>query len=326
MNEMAWLACKNPRTMLEALADKADERKLRLFLCACCRRLWPLLTDERSRAAVEAFENSLDEAVAGATWPAVQPAAAAVEAAQVAQAEAAQAAEEAQRTRTRTWAQTWAVEGTPVPAALVQTAAEQQETQAAAEAAQAALEAARVAEAATSNLNPARATVTQAAELAVRAVGMSRLAALSRARAARWLQRAEEEADRPVTRKKAALRAAQVAEWVEQQEETAREKTWRTEERALRAERQAQCDLLRDIFGFPGRAVSLRAAWLKAHDGRVIKLARSIYDERRFQDLPVLADALEEAGCTNEALLSHCRTPGEHVRGCWVVDALLAKG
>jgi hypothetical protein len=54
-------------------------------------------------------------------------------------------------------------------------------------------------------------------------------------------------------------------------------------------------------------------------------LAQVIYDERRFADLPILADALEEAGCTNTDILDHCRLPGEHVRGCWVVDLILRK-
>jgi hypothetical protein len=55
-------------------------------------------------------------------------------------------------------------------------------------------------------------------------------------------------------------------------------------------------------------------------------MAQAIYEGRRFADLPVLADALEDAGCADAALLGHCRGPGEHVRGCWVVDLLLGKG
>jgi hypothetical protein len=57
----------------------------------------------------------------------------------------------------------------------------------------------------------------------------------------------------------------------------------------------------------------------------VIALAEAIYDERAFDRLPILADALEEAGCTNADILNHCRQPGEHVRGCWVVDLILGK-
>jgi hypothetical protein len=54
-------------------------------------------------------------------------------------------------------------------------------------------------------------------------------------------------------------------------------------------------------------------------------LAHAIYAERAFARLPILADALEEAGYHNEDLLNHCRSKGEHTRGCWAVDALLGK-
>jgi hypothetical protein len=61
------------------------------------------------------------------------------------------------------------------------------------------------------------------------------------------------------------------------------------------------------------------------NDGAVVKLAESIYTERAFDRLPILADALEDAGCTDAAVLDHCRGPGPHVRGCWVVDLVLGK-
>jgi hypothetical protein len=57
----------------------------------------------------------------------------------------------------------------------------------------------------------------------------------------------------------------------------------------------------------------------------VLAIARHIYDDRAFHDLPIMADALEDAGCTNADLLAHCRGPGPHVRGCWVVDLMLGK-
>jgi hypothetical protein len=60
-------------------------------------------------------------------------------------------------------------------------------------------------------------------------------------------------------------------------------------------------------------------------DGIVPKLGQAIYAERRFNHLPILADAFEEAGCTNAGILNHCRLPGEHVRGCWVIDLILGK-
>ncbi len=92
-------------------------------------------------------------------------------------------------------------------------------------------------------------------------------------------------------------------------------------------ERSRQSDLARCIFGNPFQATpTLDPAWLAWHDGTVRRLAEVIYAERQYAHLPVLADALEEAGCTDAAILAHCRGGGEHVRGCWVVDLLLGKG
>jgi hypothetical protein len=89
--------------------------------------------------------------------------------------------------------------------------------------------------------------------------------------------------------------------------------------------RSRQAELLRDLFGNPFRPLNLDPSWLSWRDGTIPKLAEAIYDERAFDRLPILADALEDAGCTNEDILTHCRQPGEHVRGCWVVDLLLGK-
>jgi hypothetical protein len=87
-------------------------------------------------------------------------------------------------------------------------------------------------------------------------------------------------------------------------------------------EREVQAALLRDLFGNPFRPASLGAAWL-TRDAST--LAQSIYDDRNFVDLPILADALEEAGCSDPDILGHCRSGGDHVRGCWVVDLVLNK-
>ncbi|HUR53438.1 MAG TPA: hypothetical protein VMZ71_04880 [Gemmataceae bacterium] len=57
----------------------------------------------------------------------------------------------------------------------------------------------------------------------------------------------------------------------------------------------------------------------------MIALANGIYEERAFDRLPILADALQDAGCDNDGILTHCRGDGAHVRGCWVVDLLLGK-
>jgi hypothetical protein len=89
--------------------------------------------------------------------------------------------------------------------------------------------------------------------------------------------------------------------------------------------RQAQNALLRDVLGNPFRRPAIDPAWLHAQDGAAVKLAEAVYEGRAFERLPVLADALEEAGCTDADLLGHCRGGGEHVRGCWVVDLVLGR-
>jgi hypothetical protein len=90
-------------------------------------------------------------------------------------------------------------------------------------------------------------------------------------------------------------------------------------------ELQAQAELVRDIFGNPFRSVTVDPALLAWAGGTVAGLARAVYDERAFDRLPILADALEDAGCAHAAILRHCRGRGVHVRGCWVVDLLLGK-
>jgi hypothetical protein len=102
---------------------------------------------------------------------------------------------------------------------------------------------------------------------------------------------------------------------------------WLTAEQqqAWERERARQCDLLRCVFGNPFRPVTFDPSWVSTHDGVVLRLARLIYEERRWADLPVLGDALEDAGCRDEAVLAHCRGGGEHARGCWVVDLVLGR-
>jgi hypothetical protein len=90
-------------------------------------------------------------------------------------------------------------------------------------------------------------------------------------------------------------------------------------------ERATQADLLRCIFGNPFRPFSIDPAWLTWHDGLLVSMARQMYDSRDFTDMPILADALEEAGCQDQDILGHCRSGGEHVRGCCVVDLILGK-
>jgi hypothetical protein len=84
--------------------------------------------------------------------------------------------------------------------------------------------------------------------------------------------------------------------------------------------------LFRDIFG-PTLFCEVRIVrdWLAWNDGTVPRIAQGIYQERAFDRLPILADALLDAGCDNEELIQHCRSAGPHVRGCWAVDLILRK-
>jgi hypothetical protein len=98
-------------------------------------------------------------------------------------------------------------------------------------------------------------------------------------------------------------------------------------------EQAGRLALLHDIFGpLPFRPVTTQPAWLSWSDEAVVELARAAYDQRLLPSgeldparLAVLADALEDAGRADAAVLAHCRGPGEHVRGCWVVDLLTGR-
>jgi hypothetical protein len=85
------------------------------------------------------------------------------------------------------------------------------------------------------------------------------------------------------------------------------------------------CSQLRCLFGNPFHLVSVEPIWLSWNAGMIPQLAQAIYDNLLFTDISVLADALEEAGCTNADILDHCRGPGPHIRGCWVLDLILGK-
>lgn len=101
-------------------------------------------------------------------------------------------------------------------------------------------------------------------------------------------------------------------------------------ETAARSETAVQVHLLHDLFGSPFHSSPIDPAWLTP---TVLGLAQAVYDERILPSgalgtarLGVLGDALEDAGCTEQAILTHLREPGPHTRGCWPVDLLLGKG
>ena len=217
MTEAEWLACQNPGRMLLRSESKATMRKLRLFACACCRRIRHLLTDDRLRRMVEVAEGMADAVVeaAGEDFRAAQ-----------------QAAFDALNT-----------------------------------------------------------TTGAAARLAARAVI---------------------EAAFPACSPDLALRVAM----------TAKDAKYANDRITRRLEEHAQAGILYEIIGNPFRPVAVDPSWLTPG---VVELARTIYEDRAFDRMPALADALEDAGCHDTDILAHCRQPGQHVRGCWVVDLLLGK-
>jgi hypothetical protein len=94
----------------------------------------------------------------------------------------------------------------------------------------------------------------------------------------------------------------------------------RNADHAALVEMETQISLLRDIFPF--HPITLSPSWLTS---TVVYLANQMYESRDFSAMPILADALQDASCDNPQILEHCRGPGPHVRGCFVLDACLGK-
>jgi hypothetical protein len=236
MTETDWGACPDPDRMLDYLEahDLVSARKQRLHDCACVRRLWHLLLDERGRRAVRTAERFADGAVRSE----------------------------------------------------------------------------RLREAQGNALNAASARVARSLPGTPDSYNV-----LNAAAGAAWEFRSGVD---PLTDAAAAI------SWEGLTESGTAE---RLEAKARFAqERSIQVALLRDVIGSPFHPVAIDRSWLTWNGGTVVRLARSIYDGRSFDCLPVLADALEEAGCTNAEMLAHCRQPGAvHVRGCWVVDLLTGR-
>jgi hypothetical protein len=94
----------------------------------------------------------------------------------------------------------------------------------------------------------------------------------------------------------------------------------REQARVSEAEATAQCDLARDIFGYPDAAVRFDPDWRTSTAAAV---ARGMWEAADFSGMPILADALQDAGCDDPEVLGHCRSEAPHARGCWVVDLVL---
>jgi hypothetical protein len=139
--------------------------------------------------------------------------------------------------------------------------------------------------------------------------------------AANWERRADELAEQfgRYPRKKRQI-AAEAQQWVERGENMLVGINERKAREAATRSRKAFARTLHDIVGNPFRPVAFDPRWKTAD---VVALARGIYEERAFERMPLLADALMDAGCADERVIAHCREPGAHYRGCWVVDAVL---
>lgn len=86
-----------------------------------------------------------------------------------------------------------------------------------------------------------------------------------------------------------------------------------------------QAKLLKELVGDPNNSFAIESAWLTWNGDTVLKLAQRIYEKRAFEDLLILGDALQDAGCSDARVLRHCYERSLHVRGCWLVDQLLGK-
>jgi hypothetical protein len=246
MTEMEWLESSSPDDMLFFLGERASRRKRRLFACACVRRIWPLLCDDRLRLAIKVAERFADERVS------------------------AQNLKRARRVARRLREEREAAE----------------------------------------RVRPTLMTLSaRAAAQAVEAL-LEDEPILTRPRDIR-------DAPDVVSATRTTRTAARAAEAQREQDAPA------PREPIRRLPTFDAVELVHEIFGNPLRPVTLDPNWLRWNDNLVPKMAQVIYRKRCFRNLPILADALEESGCQDAELLSHCRVPIEHVRGCWVVDFLL---
>jgi hypothetical protein len=305
-----WERCGDPVQMLELLWEvrrararreqaiprvtgRVGDRQVRLFAAACCRQLWPVLTDERSRAAVEGAER----------WGESSAAAPAMDALHRAAGEVDNVYPEAHDDDNRAAAQAWLDSGGDRGSAARWRAA--LAGQYAAHAAYCA--AATAGYACRAWLGEVKDWVERVALRGHAWTCGIKTAQSASVAATAW----SEDVD-----------AALVASWLAGQGEEG-EKVF---DAACRPAKAVQASLLRDIIGSPFRAPAVIAPAVLAYNGgTVAKLARAINDTRDFDHLPVLADALEEAGCTDSVLLAHCRGPGTHALGCWVLELIIAK-
>jgi hypothetical protein len=291
MDESLWVGCVEPTPMLEFLQEVAGDRKLRLFACACCRRIWDLITTPCCRTAVEVAERYADGLVSEQDRF-------------IAFAEAIREANG------------WANCCGAIDAAFSAGVSAAAFAVAEAETVENAGDAVTMAEA----MFPDFIRVpTMIAALDASGGAGSAAAAWVQAEQERDVWDDEEHADWEhvvVSVGKNLATAMSISSVTSGTDylEVAR--------KVQEAEQEVQCDLLRDVFGNPFRPVAFDPSW---RTSTVVSLAQQMYDSRDFSAIPILADAFQDAGCDNAAVLDHCRSSSEHVRGCWLVDLILGK-
>lgn len=300
-----WVRSGTPRSMLLSLKPRADageiNRKLRLFACACVRQAWDILSDDRSRAAVEVAEAFADglvgpEALVAAGYEAERAAG------ELYVSGGLRAADEAREAGLID-------EDRPAGAAFGEKPGER----------------AWVAACAASHLVTLRIWSARTEEFHEEGAWFAALnsaADASKAIAEVRVLRSREGATRAMT--------ADLGEPPTATDPIAGAAVLMMQQAANKAARQAgffyedhrQASLLRCVFGNPFHPTSIDPSW---RNPDATALAAFIDDLRSFDRLPDLADALEQAGCRESAVLDHCREPGEHSRGCWAVDAILGR-
>jgi hypothetical protein len=240
--EEIWFSGTELRATISFLKGKSHERKLKLFACACCRRINHLLIDDRSKRAIDVVEQFHEGRVTRQIYD-----------------NAFQSAQDAYMALSRDVANDEATPGLSAYRSILR---------------------------------------------------------ISRMFAAQSVMLCFGDGYWEVTQVCCgALRGQGTSDVDESESRSAGEKIEANEQ-------SAQVGLLHDIFGNPFHPIAIDSEWLTS---TVLQLARQTYDSRDFSILPILADALQDAGCENEEMLNHCRQQTEHVRGCYVLDLLLGK-
>lgn len=289
MTESNWNTCADPERMLDHLTTnwffawlgrrhQMTSRQYRLFSCATCRDIWPLLTDERSRKAVEVAELYVDNKASAGEL-----------------ATASEDAREASFIQRRVAQEAMLTAVPDFPSDLGITTSFHSDLQLSSLLANVQL------------WETTRVTRHASAEWAS---ACARWDATLAAYTASLLSQ-----DSYRIAHLAGKHAASAAAW-----STAWDVPWNT---MYNDGRRKQASLLRDIIGSAAPRTVSRFDWLSWKSSAVQSMAEVIYNERRFSDVPILADALVDAGCHDQFVLDHCLSNAEHVRGCWVIDMLI---